>query len=229
MALHVISVGGSLLVPQDKPNSAFLRAFRDVILGSLQRGDTFVLVTGGGKTARVYIDAAREVQELCPDDLDWLGIHATRLNGHLLRTILRDVAHPVVIKNPLATPQVSLWQGKVLVAAGWKPGWSTDYVACRIAKKLGATSVINLSNVAKVYSADPKKDPSATPLDEVSWKVYRGMVGSTWSPGLSAPFDPIAARFCERHGLRALIMQGARMEPLLMYLTAGMCEGTIIS
>ena len=31
------------------------------------------------------------------EDKDWIGIHATRLNAHLLRTIFRDVADPVVI------------------------------------------------------------------------------------------------------------------------------------
>jgi uridylate kinase len=228
MALHVISVGGSLIVPQDKPNAQFLSSLRDVLSGFVMRGDKFVLVTGGGKTARVYIDAAQSVTELVNDDLDWLGIHATRLNGHLLRTIFRDVAHPVVIKHPPATPFMQDWKGSVLVAAGWKPGRSTDYVACRIAKRLGAKTVINLSNIAKVYTGDPKKDPAAKPRDKMTWKEYRKMVGNTWSPGLSAPFDPVASRFCQKNGIRAVIMGGMRMEPLLEYLTTGKGEGTVL-
>ncbi|MEK9156927.1 MAG: UMP kinase [Patescibacteria group bacterium] len=228
MSLHIISVGGSLIVPQEKPNAAFLASLRDLLTGFVQRGDRFVLVTGGGKTARVYIDAAKGVTDLVNDDLDWLGIHATRLNGHLLRTIFRDVAHPIVIKHPLATPLVENWKGSVLVAAGWKPGRSTDYVACRIAKRLGEKTVINLSNIAKVYTGDPKKDPSAKPRDEMGWKEYRKMVGNTWSPGLSAPFDPVASRFCEKHGMRAVVMSGMRMEPLLEYLIGKTVDGTIL-
>lgn len=228
MSLHIISVGGSLIVPQEKPNAAFLSALRDVITGFVQRGDRFVLVAGGGKTARVYIDAAKGVTELVNDDLDWLGIHATRLNGHLLRTVFRDVAHPVVIKHPPATPLMDTWKGSVLIAAGWKPGRSTDYVACRIAKRLGAKTVINLSNIAKVYTGDPKKDPTAQPRDEMHWKEYRKMVGNEWSPGLSAPFDPIASRFCEKNGMRALVLGGMRMEPLLEYLSSGHIDGTLL-
>jgi hypothetical protein len=33
------------------------------------------------------------------EDLDWLGVHATRLNAHLFRTIFRDLAHPVILKE----------------------------------------------------------------------------------------------------------------------------------
>lgn len=228
MSLHVISVGGSLIVPQDKPNAAFLSSLRDVIAGFVQRGDRFILVSGGGKTARVYIDAAKSITELVDDDLDWLGIHATRLNGHLLRTVFRHEAHPIMFKNPLAVPPVEEWEGNVVVAAGWKPGWSTDYVACRIAKRLGAKTVINLSNIAKVYTGDPKKDPEAQAKDEMSWKEYRKMVGNVWSPGLSAPFDPVASRFCHQNGLRVVVMSGMRMEPLLEYLSSGHVDGTLL-
>jgi uridylate kinase len=228
MALHIISVGGSLIVPEEKPNVAFLAALRDVLAGFVQQGDRFVLVTGGGRTARVYIDAAKDVAELVNDDLDWLGIHATRLNGHLLRTIFRNIAHPIVIKHPLATPLVESWKGNVLIAAGWKPGRSTDYVACRIAKRLGVKTVINLSNIKKVYTGDPKKDPHAQPRDEMRWKEYRKMVGNEWSPGLSAPFDPIASRFCEKNNIRVLVLGGMRMEPISEYLTSGKIDGTML-
>lgn len=228
MALHVLSIGGSLIVPQEKPNVQFLTSLRDLIAGFAQHGDKFVLVSGGGRTARVYINAAKHITELADEDLDWLGIHATRLNGHLLRTVFRDVAHPIMFKNPLAVPLLEYWKGSVLIAAGWKPGWSTDYVACRIAKRLGAKTVINLSNIAKVYTGDPHKDASAKPCDEMRWKDYRKMVGSTWSPGLSAPFDPVASRFCHRNGIRVVVMTGMRMEPLLEYLTTGKGEGTVL-
>lgn len=228
MALHVLSIGGSLIVPQEKPNTQFLSSLRDVITGFVRQGDRFVLVSGGGRTARVYINAAKHITDLTNEDLDWLGIHATRMNGHLLRTVFRDVAHPIMFKNPLAVPPVVTWKGSVLVAAGWRPGWSTDYVACRIAKRLGAKTVLNLSNIAKVYTSDPIKDPSAKPCDVMSWKDYRKMVGNVWSPGLSAPFDPVASQFCHRNGMRVVVMTGMRMEPLLEYLTTGHGEGTIL-
>jgi uridylate kinase len=66
----------------------------------VQKGRKFFLVSGGGKTARLYRDAGKAVNgEMSEEDLDWIGIHATRLNGHLLRTIFVDIAHPRMIEN----------------------------------------------------------------------------------------------------------------------------------
>lgn len=208
----VLSIGGSLLVPNGGPSVEFLGQLRSMVLAEVERGMKFVLVTGGGKTARHYIDAASKVMPIAPDDLDWLGIHATRLNGHLLRTVLRDVADPIVYKNPLVVPRVHAWRGSVIIAAGWKPGWSTDYVACRIAKRLGATSIVNVSNIDYVYSDDPRTNPGAQAFEALSWRAYRKMVGDAWDPGLSAPFDPIASRFCHKHNLSVAIVNGANTE-----------------
>ncbi len=226
--LHILSIGGSLIVPNDRPDKDFLQNLRSTLLPFIQKGEKFVLVSGGGKTARHYIDAARAVTELVADDLDWLGIHATRLNGHLLRTIFRDVAHPNVIKNPLVTPKLDAWKGSVLVVAGWKPGWSTDYVACRIAKRLGVDTVVNLSNIDKVFTADPRIDSNAQPVDEMSWKQYRAMIGDVWSPGMSAPFDPIASRFCQKNKLRVPIINGTHIHRLQKFLQTCEIEGTLL-
>ena len=79
-----------------------------------------------------------------------------------------------------------------MVAAGWKPGWSTDFDAVVLAEKFGADTVINLSNISKVYSADPKLDPEAVPFDRMSWSELKKLVGDTWIPGKNVPFDPVA-------------------------------------
>ncbi|MCH8049428.1 UMP kinase, partial [Patescibacteria group bacterium] len=101
----IMSVGGSLIVPAGGPDADFLCAFHDLVRSKVKAGRRFVIVTGGGKTARRYIQAAEDVRhKIDPEDLDWLGIHATRLNGHLMRTVFREIAHPVVIKNPTRIP-----------------------------------------------------------------------------------------------------------------------------
>lgn len=202
----VMSIGGSLIVPNGGPDWKFLKQLDNLISAEVKKGRTFVLVVGGGKTARHYIDAAKKVHKVLPEDLDWLGIHATRLNGHLMRTIFRKFAHPVVIKNPLRMPKK--WGGKIVIAAGWKPGWSTDYVACRIAKRIGADTVINASNIDYVYDADPRVNKKAKKMEEMRWAEYRKMVGDRWDPGLSAPFDPIASKFSHRNKLKVAVVSG---------------------
>src|SRR3989338_6735138 len=92
----IISLGGSIIVP-DKIDTGFIENFKKLILKHLRLGKRFFIVTGGGQTARIYQQGAKQVGRLTADDLDWLGIHASRLNGHLLRTIFKKEAHRHVL------------------------------------------------------------------------------------------------------------------------------------
>ena len=102
--LFLFSVGGSLVVPKTGIDTGFLKSFKTFIEEQTAQGKRFVIVVGGGNTARTYQETARKIGGLEKDDLDWLGIHSTRLNGHLLRTILRKIAHPVMFKDPTKIP-----------------------------------------------------------------------------------------------------------------------------
>ncbi|MBI4437610.1 UMP kinase [Candidatus Uhrbacteria bacterium] len=222
----VISVGGSLVVPNGGIDVEFLKDFQGLIHAHFKRGWRFVVVVGGGGTARHYQEAARGVGKLTRDDLDWLGIHSTRLNGHLMRTVLRDVAHPIMIKDP--TGSLRQWTKPVLVAAGWKPGWSTDYVAARLAKRLKSKLVVNLSNVDYVYDKDPRKHKDAEAICTISWKAFRRLVGNTWDPGMNVPFDPVASRLAHHSGIRVAILNGKNISNLEGLLTGERFIGTVI-
>jgi uridylate kinase len=100
----VVSLGGSLIAPKDGIDSVFLKKFRELIISLIKKGKKFVIITGGGNTARVYQQAANKVTVLTKDDQDWLGVHSTRLNAHLIKTIFRKYAHPRINKNPAPRP-----------------------------------------------------------------------------------------------------------------------------
>ena len=157
--------------------------------------------------------------------MDWIGINYTRLNAHLLRTNFQSLAHPTVVKNPLAPPR---FRESVLIAAGWKPGWSTDYCATLLASSLGATTVLNLSDVDYVYTADPRKDPDAVPLPKLEWKVFRSMIGNRWDPGANVPFDPVAAELAERLGLTVKMIKGRALGDIAKALDGKAFAGTVI-
>lgn len=224
----VMSVGGSLIVPGqiDTVFLASLKAFIDT--QTTQEGRRFIIIAGGGRTARNYQDAAAAVSELNAEDLDWMGIHATRLNGHLLRTIFRDSAHRVMITNPDEILDVPKHE-KVVIAAGYRPGSSTDLRAVQIAEKIGATKVINLSNIDYVYTADPRKNPDAQKIETISWTDFRALIPADWDPGLSSPFDPIAAKVAERDNIEVAIINGANLEEVVKYLDSESFIGTKIS
>jgi len=222
----IISVGGSLVVPSEGIDHAFLKEFKKLVSKQIKKGWRFVIVVGGGSTARQYQEAARKAGKLTRDDLDWLGIHSTRLNGHLMRTVLRDVAHPVMIKDP--TCELKKWKQPVLVAAGWKPGWSTDYVATRLAKRLKAKIVVNLSNIDYVYTKDPRTNPDAERICEISWKDFRKMVGNEWDPGMNVPFDPVASRLAHQSGIMVAVLNGKNLKNVDDLLNGKSFQGTMI-
>ena len=222
-----MSVGGSLIVP-DQIDTEFLIKFRSFIESETQMNERrFIIIAGGGKTARRYQEAAALVHQLDNEDLDWLGIHATRLNGHLIRTILKDIAHLVMITNPdeiLDVPK----NAKVVVASGYRPGASTDLRAVQIAEKLGASKVINLSNIDYIYTDNPKINKEATPIKDITWKQFRKLIPDRWDPGLSSPFDPIAAKEAEAKDLEVASINGERIGEIEKYLNQENFIGTRI-
>jgi len=144
----VISLGGSLIVP-DEIDTQFVKNFRKLIVSYIKKGYKFILITGGGKTARKYIEASVRVgnSTVTNDDQDWLGIHSTRMNAHFMRTVFRQYAHPRINTNPHDLEDFYNFKESVLVAAGWRPGFSTDYDAVILAKYMDIKKIINLSNI----------------------------------------------------------------------------------
>jgi len=226
----IISLGGSLIVPEEV-DWKFLKKFRALIIKQIKKGKQFVIITGGGKTCRKYQQAASKVTKLTRDDQDWLGVHTTRLNAHLIKTIFRSYAHPRINKNPRtkANLREHFTKGeKIMVAAGWRPGWSTDYVATILAERLEAKTIINLSNIKYAYDKDPKKYKDAKKIEKISWKDFRQIVGNKWSPGLNAPFDPIASKHAQKLGLKVIIAEGKNTKNLEKIFNGEKFQGTVI-
>jgi len=213
----VMSVGGSLIVP-DQIDTTFLTNLKSLITNeTTKHGRRFIIIAGGGRTARRYQDAAAAVTDLTGDDLDWMGIHSTRLNGHLLRTIFRDIAYRVMITNPDEILDIHPSEN-VIIAAGYRPGCSTDLRAVQIAERIGATKVINLSNTDYVYTDNPKTNPDAEKIEDITWSEFRKLIPEEWAPGLSSPFDPVAAKEAELKKIEVAQINGLKLDSLAHYL-----------
>ncbi len=225
----IISVGGSLIVPSGGIDTEFLAKLNDFIRQELAKDNNrqFFLVIGGGTTARHYRDAGHKVlkHELTDEDLDWIGLHATRLNAQLIRTIFRDIAFPFIIKNYDIIRKTT---NQVVIAAGWKPGWSTDYCATLICEDYNVPLIINLSNTDSVYDKDPNIYKDAKPKEHMSWDEFRKMVGEEWKPGMHAPFDPIAAKRSDELGIKVVVMNGNNLKNVSNYLNDKKFVGTVI-
>lgn len=221
----VISLGGSLIIP-DRVSVSFLKKFRQLIISHIRRGYRFIIVTGGGNTARKYQIGARQVTTVHSDDLDWIGIAATKINAELLRSIFGRQAHDSIIHNPNRRVQTSK---KIIIGGGWKPGCSSDKDAILLAKAYSARRVINMSNISYVYTADPKKSKSARPIHAMTWDELLNITGRTWKPGAHVPFDPEAAKIARRQGIQVVVCNGKNLANLRKIISGSSYTGTTIS
>lgn len=225
--IFIISLGGSLIVPR-RINWRFLKKFRELILKQIKKGKKFIIITGGGYAAREYQNDACKVTELTKNDRDWLGIHATRMNAHLVRTIFRKFAHPVINTNPHDVEDFYNFKGSVMVAAGWRPGFSTDYDAVVLGRYFGVKKIMNLSNIDYVYDKDPNKYANSKKIRNISWTDFRKIVGNKWDPGLNAPFDPIASKIAQEAEMEVAIMNGKKLKNVERYFDGKGFTGTVI-
>nr|QQK87038.1 uridylate kinase [Treponema denticola]QQK87049.1 uridylate kinase [Treponema denticola]QQK87051.1 uridylate kinase [Treponema denticola]QQK87056.1 uridylate kinase [Treponema denticola]QQK87062.1 uridylate kinase [Treponema denticola] len=227
----VLSVGGSIVAP-DKPDFDFLDKFSKTIRNWLLQDSSrkIIMVIGGGAPARDYQNAYRKVCDLrkAPaknDEADWIGIMATRLNAQLVKAVFEDLCPNPVVYDPTT---VDMFGGQILVAAGWKPGFSTDNDAVVLAERFSGNLVVNLSNIAKVYTDDPKKNPEARPIDSISWEDFIKIVGTEWVPGKNTPFDPIASQRAQKVGIKVICAAGKDIENLENILNGKNFKGTVI-
>ncbi len=227
----VLSVGGSIVAP-DTPDVEFINKFVNKIRKWLAQDSSrkLIMVIGGGGPARTYQKAYKDVlalnsTESISDEADWIGITATRLNAQLMKAIFADLCPNPVVYNPT---EVEVFAGQVLIAAGWKPGFSTDNDAVLLAERFNAKMVVNLSNIAKVYTDDPKKNPDAKPIDSISWEDFIKIVGTEWVPGKNTPFDPVASLRAQKAGIRVVCADGRNIDNLENILEEKEFKGTVI-
>lgn len=224
----IISLGGSLIVPEEI-DWEFVKEFKKVIEDEIEKGYRFIIITGGGKTARKYIEAGANIDDIDAEDKDWLGIHATRMNAHFIRTVFRKHAHPTINKNPHNIDQFKKANESILVAAGYRPGNSTDYIAVLLAKQLGVKKIANLSNIDYVCDKDPRTNPDAKQIKEIDWASFQKIVGDSWDPGANVPFDPVASKLAAKQGIEVTILNGKKLQNFKQYLDGEQFDGTVIA
>lgn len=224
MQLIVISLGGSLIIPKEGFDVKFLKSFRKMILSLAKKDHKFILVCGGGRTAREYQAAAKKLG-LSARDLDSIGINATWLNAYLVKTIFGRAAYPEIIKNP--TEKVDCKE-KILVAGGWKPGCSTDYDTVLLAKTYGAKQVINLTNIDYLYDKNPTIYKDAKKIKQIDWAGFRKIVGEKFTPGANTPFDPVATRAAQKLKLELIIANGKKINNLKKIIRGEKFIGSVV-
>lgn len=190
--------------------------------------------------------------------LDMIGIAATRVHAELIGGVMsamlggRDTANHTtahaqthttahvqthttarlsrvhVLRQSITRRSELPSDADCLISGGWKPGVSTDYIAVQLALYLDANQVVNVSDVASIYTADPSHDPTATRCATLNWHQYRAIIGAAWHPGAHLPFDPYAARLADEHNLTVRFVAPTAAQ-LQQGLDGTARDGTVVS
>ncbi|MBR6950394.1 MAG: UMP kinase [Oscillospiraceae bacterium] len=157
-----------------------IRNVCEVIRRCLDAGVQIGLVVGGGNFWRGLKDGNGKMERT---RADYMGMMATVMNSLAVADVMEQMGIPVRVQTAIEMRQVAepytrqravahLEEGKVVIfgCGTGCPYFSTDTAGVLRAVEIGADMLLLAKNVDGVYSADPKKDPSAVRFDAISYE-----------------------------------------------------------
>jgi uridylate kinase len=211
----VIKLSGSLYF------SSRLRELANSLVSVLKKDSRLklILIAGGGKNAREYISEARKFGA-DQATLDEIGIGISRLNAMVSIEALKGKA---IHRVPETLSEVvnafeTMGTKSVIVVGGLHPGQSTNAVAALIAEKLGASLLINATDVEGVYSKDPQRHRDAVLLKTTTpEELGKILKDESMAAGGYDLMDPVAIKLVKRSKIPTLIMkcEGAKIADVL--------------
>lgn len=203
----VIKLSGSIFNITNPNVMGPVRRYAKMLL-DISSHDEFqpVVVTGGGKIARHYINTARGLGS-DEANLDIIGIEVSRLNAKLLIIALGDMAFTQVPKN-LEEVGAAVASGKIVIAGGLHPGQSTNATSALIAETVRASMFLNATDVNGIYDSDPKKNKDAKLFKRITVKECMGILGSESSmAGKYELIDIVALKVIERSKIPTRVLR----------------------
>jgi uridylate kinase len=154
------------------------RIARDVKEAHLA-GSEICMVVGGGNIFRGLAGSAKGIDR---STADYMGMLATVMNALALQAGLERVGlasrvQSAIAMNNVCEPYIRrrairhMEKGRVVIfgAGTGNPFFTTDTAAALRAAEMGCDALLKGTQVDGVYSADPKKDPSAVRYDSLSY------------------------------------------------------------
>ena len=183
----------------------------------------FIIVVGGGKTARKYIEPLKKAG-LSNEFQDWIGIECTRLNARLVSLFLginHEIPKTIFEFIPIFKKH------KISVLGGIKPGTTTDGISALVAERIKASYIVNMTNVKGLYNKDPRTHSDAKLIKSIAYKDLKKLMPKEEAPGQHFIIDGLALKTIEKHKIKAFII-GKDLKNLENLLKSKKFEGTII-
>jgi len=225
----VIKLGGSLLSPHETSEAnlregklPFDATYARKLLREIEQAQVrCVLIVGGGFLNRWYLQQIKLLgltDTTFTNDLHTIGMAASDVNASVFRMFASEVlganqVYPHVVKyeeyEHLDEMKKDFGKYQIIVAAGWKTGHSHDVDALMFGSLFKEKQIFSFKNIDGIYTADPKKDPTATKKKTLTWREYREIINaSEHVPGASFPIDAVAAQLAEKVGIGVVVIDG---------------------
>lgn len=223
----VLSIGGSSINPEGKPDLKFLRAIAKVIKESKC---TLGILTGGGSIARIYANTARELGS-SEYESDSIGITSTRQNAQLLIAALSGAGVDVHKHVLTDFEDAKVVNKKVIVMGGTIPGITTDTDAVLLAEAIGAKRLVNISDVEGIYDSNPRKNPKAKKYTKMSYEqlIRLAAENDSRSAGTHFVFDMLACKLIARSRIETHFVSGDKTENIKNAIEGKKHSGTVVS
>ncbi|MEK6886468.1 MAG: UMP kinase [Nanoarchaeota archaeon] len=224
MKTFVISVGGSAIVPY-KIDINFLKQLKATI-SRVSKNNKIVIVCGGGKTAREYIQAAKQFD--VSDALSCLaGIQATKLNASLVSLVVHG--NPFIPNSLNEVKQVLTKKNVAVIGAlGYQPNMTSDGDAAQVAVYLKAEMFINVTDVDGLFTKNPKEHKDARFIPEISFSNFWNIASKIkFKAGQHFVLDQSGAKIIKQHKIKTVIVKG--MDNLEKVILNKKFKGTIIN
>ncbi|HEV2261264.1 MAG TPA: UMP kinase [Candidatus Rubrimentiphilum sp.] len=142
-------------------------------------GVSVAVVVGGGN---IWRGKVHEEAGMDRATADYMGMLATVINALALQDALERMGAPSRVQTAIAMPQIAepyirrrairhLEKGRVVIFAGGtgNPYFTTDTTAALRAVEVNAQALLKATRVDGIYTADPKKDPTATRFEQLAY------------------------------------------------------------
>ena len=187
------------------------------------------VVIGGGN---IFRGVATQAQGMDRATADYMGMMATVMNALALKDAFESLGIKARVQSALSMQQIAetyarpkaiqyLEEGKVVIfAAGTgNPFFTTDTAASLRGAEMNCDIMLKATNVDGVYTADPKKDPSATRYQTITFD-------EALSKNLKV-MDATAFALCREQKLNIVVF-GIAKEGALKRVVVGEDEGTLV-
>ena len=200
--------GEALAAPDNAFNPELLKSLAEEMKEVLAMGVKVGIVVGGGNIIRGKFASQLGLPRVQADKMGMLG---TLINALAIQGALEINGVPAYVQSAVEVPRAAdvadarkaiqhLEAGEVVIFGGGtgNPYFSTDSGAALRACEIGAEVILMAKNgVDGVYTADPKKDPTAVKYDHLTYKeVLDKQLGV---------IDLTAASMCQENNVGAIV------------------------